>query len=246
MHLHLLGTTGYHPNSRRHTACLMLPEQGIVLDAGTGMFRVRERLRTRELDVFLTHAHLDHVVGLTYLFDTLYEKQVSRVTVHAERDKLDALERHLLAEPLFPVKLPCDWRPLDGLVALAGGGALSYFSLKHPGGAIGFRLEWPGHTMAYVSDTTASPDAEYIAAIQGVDLLVHECYFPDRLSALAEKTGHSSTSNVAQVASRAGARRLVLVHMNPLDESDDPVDLQTARAIFPNTELGADEAVYEF
>ena len=33
MKLHLLGTTGYHPNARRHTACLMLPEQGIVLDA---------------------------------------------------------------------------------------------------------------------------------------------------------------------------------------------------------------------
>ena len=75
MQLHLLGTTGYHPNARRHTACLMLPEQGIVLDAGTGMFRVRSRLKTRELDIFLTHAHLDHVVGLTYLFDTLVKSQ---------------------------------------------------------------------------------------------------------------------------------------------------------------------------
>ena len=49
----------------------MLPEVGVVLDAGTGFYRVREHLRTSELDVFLTHAHLDHVVGLTYLFDVV-------------------------------------------------------------------------------------------------------------------------------------------------------------------------------
>ena len=50
MKLILLGTTGYHPNNRRHTACLMLPEVGVVLDAGTAMFRVRDYLTTKHLD----------------------------------------------------------------------------------------------------------------------------------------------------------------------------------------------------
>ena len=246
MQLHLLGTTGYHPNARRHTACLMVPEQGIVLDAGTGMFRVRERLQTSKLDIFLTHAHLDHIVGLTYLFSTLHEKQVERVTVHAASDHLAAIEQHLLATAIFPVKLPCDFQPLTAPVPLADGGTLRYFSLEHPGGSLGFRLDWPGHSMAYVTDTTASRDAAYIAAIRGVDLLIHECYFPDSLHALAVKTGHSSTTDVAQVARQAGVRRLVLVHMNPLDESDDPIGIATARAIFPMTDLGGDKMVLEF
>src|SRR5579871_6726587 len=66
MILQFLGTGGYHPNERRHTACLLLPEVGVVFDAGTGAFRIRERLRTPDIQLFLTHAHLDHVVGLTY------------------------------------------------------------------------------------------------------------------------------------------------------------------------------------
>ena len=74
MKLVLLGTTGYHPNDERQTACFMLPEQGIVLDAGTAMYRVRDQLVTPELDIFLTHAHLDHIVGLTFLFDVIYDK----------------------------------------------------------------------------------------------------------------------------------------------------------------------------
>jgi ribonuclease Z len=100
--------------------------------------------------------------------------------------------------------------------------------------------------MAYVTDTTASPNANYLEHIRGVDLLIHECYFPDSLHEIAVKTGHSTTTNVAEVARRADAKRLVLVHMNPLDESDDPIGIDTARKIFPRTDLGEDGAVLDF
>src|SRR5688500_13740255 len=100
MKLLILGTSGYHPSERRQTACLMLPEAGIVLDAGTGFFRVREHLATSTLDIFLTHAHLDHCVGLTFLLSTLWEKQIQRVTVHGEPAKLAAIREHLLNEQL--------------------------------------------------------------------------------------------------------------------------------------------------
>ena len=46
---------------------------------------------------------------------------------------------------------------------------LDNFPLDHPGGSIGLRLDWPGHSMAYVTDTTATVDAQYIEAIRGVD-----------------------------------------------------------------------------
>lgn len=240
MKLLLLGSTGYHPNDRRHTACLMLPEIGVVLDAGTGMYRVRDHLTTRTLDIFLTHAHLDHIIGLTFLFDILYQKQVERVWVHGDGEKLAAIDRHLFAPDLFPVKPPCQWKPLAGPVTLADGSRLTHFPLRHPGGSLGFRIDWPDRSLAYVTDTTARSEADYVELIRGVDTLVHECYFADGQEALAEKTGHSCTTPVAEVAAAAEVGRLVLVHVNPLSTDDDPIGLAAARRIFPRTELGED------
>lgn len=246
MKLLLLGTAGYHPSERRQTACLMLPEAGIVLDAGTGFFRVREHLRTSTLDILLTHAHLDHVVGLTYLLSTVWERKLERITIHGEAAKLKAIREHLLAPDLFPVPLPCDWRPLTAPWAEIAGAHIRTIPLIHPGGAVAYRIDFPGKSLAYVTDTTAATDAAYIGAIREVDLLVHECNFRDSEQDWAVKTGHSCTSAVAAVAKAAGVKRLVLIHFNPLDTSDDPIELAAARAIFPDTEVGFDGMEVEF
>ncbi len=240
MKIVLLGTTGYHPNDRRHTPCMMLPECGVMLDAGTAMYRAPAYLQTPEVDIFLTHVHLDHVIGLSYLFSILHVHPLDRVTVHGEPQKLAAVEEHMFSEHMFPKRPPFESRPLADEVALAGGGRLTHFPLKHQGGSVGYRLDWPGRSMAYVTDTTAAVDADYIERIRGVDLLIHECYFPDAHAEFAEMTGHSSTTPVAEVARAADVGRLILVHLNPLSIEDDPIGLDVARAVFPQTELGED------
>lgn len=242
----LLGTAGYHPNAQRHTACVMLPGLGIVLDAGTGLFRVRERLETESLDIFLSHGHLDHVVGLSFLFDTLWDTPIAQARVHGRADVLNQLREHLFHPTLFPAEPPINWCPLTGPLPLEGQGELSYFPLEHPGGSLGYCLTWPDRKLAYVTDTTARADADYLAMIQGADLLLHECNFQDGWQDHAELTGHSCTSAVAEVARLAEVKRLVLIHTNPLDDSEDPVDLKRARSIFPATELGHDLDELEF
>jgi ribonuclease BN (tRNA processing enzyme) len=225
----------------------MLPEAGVVLDAGTGFYRVRENLATRQLDILLSHAHLDHVAGLTFLLDVLLDKPVERVTVHGDAAKLAAIERHLFSQELFPVPPSYVTRPLGPPLVLDCGARVTHFLLVHPGGSVGYRLDWPDRSLAYVTDTTAAGEhSPYLDQVRGVDLLVHECNFRDGQEEFAQKTGHSCISPVARLAAAAGVKRLLLVHFNPLDASDDPVGLAAARRIFPATELGHDGMKVEF
>jgi ribonuclease Z len=243
----LLGTGGYYPTHRRHTACMMLPDVGVVLDAGTGMCRIGECLQTERLDIFLSHAHLDHVAGLTYLLNLLPDDVQAASTVHGEAAKLAAVREHLFAEAIFPVPPRFGFAAMDLTgVVVGGGGRVTWFPLDHPGGSIGFRLEWPGHSLAYVTDTTARRGAAYVDKIRGVDLLIHEAYFADDTDNWPASTGHSSLLEVARVAAEAEVRRLVLVHLDPMMADVSALDLTGARREFPACEVGFDGMEIEF
>ena len=247
MKLLILGTAGYHPNERRQTTCLMLPSEGIVLDAGTGFFRVRNHLATPTLDIFLSHTHLDHIAGLTFLLDVLLDKPMRRVTVHGDAAKLAAVEQHLFSPDLFPVPPTFISQPIQTGLRLECGVQVTAFPLDHPGGSLGYRLDWPDRSLAFVTDTTAKgAESSYLEHIRGVNLLVHECNFRDGQDEFAELTGHSCITPVLRLAAAARVERLVLTHYNPLDTDDDPVGLAAVSSIFPATTLGADGMAVEF
>ena len=114
MRIEFLGTGGFFANERRHTACLMIPEVGVVLDAGSGMFRSIDRIQTDTIDIFLSHAHLDHVIGLPCVLIPLMKGQLKSARVFANASTLQAVKDHLFAEPLFPILPDCEFNELVG------------------------------------------------------------------------------------------------------------------------------------
>ncbi|MFH1303930.1 MAG: MBL fold metallo-hydrolase [Planctomycetota bacterium] len=244
MRIVLLGTGGYHPNERRHTACLMIPELGIIFDAGTSFFRVPGFMQTRNLQIFLTHAHLDHIVGLSFFLVPMLTDQIDSVKVYGEESKLTAIQTHLFCEEIFPVLPDYEFISLPETVTVPGDGILRHLNLEHPGGSVGYRIDWPDRSMAYISDT-AHPE-QHLDFIKDVDLLIHECYFPDDMAEWADKTGHSHTTPVAELARDARVGKLVLTHIDPQRPGDDPIEIKVAQKIFPNTILGEDLMEIDF
>ena len=250
MEVHLLGTAGYHPNENRHTACMMIPEAGIILDAGSGFFRVRDLIMTSELHIFLSHCHLDHCIGLSFFIDVIDNKKVDNVFVYGQPEKLQAIQKHLFSQHLFPLKPNFYWTPIQAgqgpdSVSVPLGGKVTWVELKHPGSSLGFRIDWPDRSFAYITDTTASKNAGYISFIDGVDLLLHECHFLDGHEELAGKTGHSCLTPVAEVCRESQVKQCVIVHLNPQNE-EHALDLDSVKTIFENLTLGTDRMVVNF
>ncbi|MFG0260863.1 MAG: MBL fold metallo-hydrolase [Novipirellula sp. JB048] len=250
MQLQCLGTVGYHPNAQRHTSCYFLPESGILLDAGTGVFRLTPHIQTDSLDILLSHAHLDHSCGLTFLLDVLFETAVKSCRIWGEKAKLEAIRTHLFADLIFPAPLDAEWREIDAFDEFSiGDCTVSYRPQDHPGGSVAYRLEWPHaqKRLVYATDNTGDTSAAMAAWGQRCDLLMQECYFRDTAEQWARKTGHCWTSRVAEVANGMRPKKLLITHLNPRDLSDDPVDLETIRRqVDCPVLLAEDEMTVEF
>lgn len=248
MNIEFLGTAGYHPSETRQTSCALIPDAGpdscFVLDAGTGFFRLINRPLPPQIHVFLSHAHLDHVWGLTFYLDLIHAaKTPSEITIYGARECLDAVFS-LFDSPFFPVA----YRG-QSVVVEPGCGfevsdvQVSAHPLTHPGGSLAYRFEWPEKSLAYVTDTVG--DGRYIDFIRNVDLLIHERNFSDSMQELAELSGHCTTEDVIRVARESQARRLVVNHFNPLVEGD-PLNEDRLRHEFPDVVAAHDGMILEF
>lgn len=227
-----LGTNGYYPTFGRQTMSFLLVDgnRALLLDAGTGVGRLTEpevAARLEEcasLAVVLTHYHLDHVVGLSYL-QVGWDRPVR---LYAPRPPLvdgrpeEAFGR-LIAPPFFPRKLadypfPVDVVPYSETRFQAGGFDLTVRRQNHPGGSVGVRVD---DRLAYCTDTVADP--ETVELVRGVPTLLHEVWLD---TAEGERTdpaaaGHASVPQVARLAAEAGVGRLIPVHHHPTRDAAD-------------------------
>jgi ribonuclease Z len=263
MRLICLGTNGFLPTDQAQTACYFLPEVSIMLDAGSGLYRLPAALQASPIDIFLSHAHGDHTSGLVHLFGSYFKWLASHaaeplgdenvsLVVRRANEALHSTRIHGMPATIQEVQQQYPaygliWLPLQSPKALRGDGLLTYFPLEHSQSeCVGFRLDWPGHSLAYVTDTIARPNSAYIKNILGVDLLLHECNNPNRLPGLDERIAHSHTDAAAHIAAAAGVKRLVLIHKSPIEALDIHPDLAAARRIFANTEIAEDGMELDF
>lgn len=221
-----LGTGGYFPSHGRQTMAFLVvaPGAALLLDAGSGVARLAEAAvepylaGVERLDVLLTHYHLDHVVGLSFLPGVTGSRPVR---IHAPVPPLvsagtEALDR-LLAPPLFPVPLhrwpiAVEVAPYAASRLEIGPFELSLRPQKHPGGSVGVRL---GDRLAYVTDTAM--DLATVDFVRGVGTLLHEVWLDDAEAASVDAgtSGHSAAGPVADLARAAGVGRLCPVHHHP-------------------------------
>jgi len=99
--LTFLGTSASVPSAERNHPALLVEAAGhrILVDCGEGTQRqlLRSGAGFRRLDrILLTHAHLDHVLGIPGLFSTLGLRQTSdAMTIHGGEGTLDLVIRML-------------------------------------------------------------------------------------------------------------------------------------------------------
>jgi ribonuclease Z len=95
----------------------------------------------------------------------------------------------------------------------------------------------PGRKMIYTGDS--APCHETVNAAKGADLLIHEATFSDEKKEEAAETRHSTAAQAAEVAKKAGAKRLLLTHLSGRYVETETL-LSEAKAVFKNSEVAED------
>jgi ribonuclease BN (tRNA processing enzyme) len=245
----LLGSGGWMPTDDRETACVLVRhgDRALAIDAGTGLRRLVTEpellLGVARLDILLTHFHLDHVVGLSYLPAIQVPVGIwAGGRVVAGQPSIELV--HRLLDPPFLL------RKADGVADLVE----DVHELEPPGAEIGpFRVDarvQPRHPsptlalrvnrlLAHCTDTAY--DEENVEFARGAELLVHEAFHAGDTT---DDEGHTAAGEAARLAAAAAVRRLVLIHPSPT-AVDDGDRLENARRHFAATDIGVDGMRFE-
>jgi phosphoribosyl 1,2-cyclic phosphodiesterase len=217
----------------------------LIFDAGTGIRQLGNALvksaKKTDFDIFLSHGHIDHVVGLPFFAPLFVKNQVVRVwggNLQPAGGVKEAV-RKLMSFPFFPLQVDALQARLEFHDFRAGDPikpkpdiTLRTAALNHPGGATGYRVDYGGRSVAYVTDVeigAGAPDPALIALVKDVSLLILDTtYTAEELPAHAG-WGHSSWQQGVELANTAGAGRLCLFHHDP-DHGDDLMDKIAAKA----------------
>lgn len=100
----------------------------------------------------------------------------------------------------------------------------------------------PIRSYAYCSDTAY--DESIVPYIKDVDVLYHEATFAESELARANKTGHSTSRQAAEIAKLAEVKKLVIGYFSSRYTNLTPL-LEEAQAVFPNTELAKEGKIIE-
>ncbi|HEY5386855.1 MAG TPA: MBL fold metallo-hydrolase [Thermoleophilia bacterium] len=263
MRVTLLGTIGWMPSDRRETTCFACRagDSLFIFDAGTGLRRLREPAQAalldgaRDVHLFLTHYHLDHVCGLAYLPGVLPGR---RLVIHAPVAAVNGVDpERAVAGLLRRPYNPRDWDELTDLSlepVVAGANDIAGHTVRvraqhHSDVSVAYRLD-----DAFVLATDTRPDPATAEFAAGVGLLLHEAWYnvadhhTDQIPAalLPGYAAHSEVGAVAVLAAEADVGRLVPMHLNPLHDEVYYAALQAAaRAVFPRTDVLPDGAVVD-
>jgi phosphoribosyl 1,2-cyclic phosphodiesterase len=237
-----------------HTPCSTVETSDgsiLIIDAGTGIKELGDKLLgargdyALDLHIFLTHFHLDHIMGLPF-FGPLYSPNF-RLAFYCDCLP-EETEEHLsglMGGRYFPVSFQETQAekifhqvPKEGFEV--GGNRVSFYSLNHPQGSVAYKIKGEHETIVIATDTEHPQqgiDRKLAEFAAGSNIFVYDAtYTPAEYQSGRIGWGHSTWLEGTKLAKEAGVKKLFLSHLNP-DHQDSQIDeiVSLAREEFAET-----------
>lgn len=259
MDLKFYGVRGSIPTPGRetvefggNTSCLNLMTEGhpvVILDAGTGIRRLgmdllRNHKDKKEIHLFFSHTHWDHIQGLPFFVPLLIPGYTVHIygPVHYEKSLEEILDRQM-EYTYFPVRVAelqakIEYHELKEETLSVAGYTIKTKYLNHPVLCLGYRFENNGKSLVYCTDhepyynflgeeenadevnrIVEEQNGRLVDFIRGADLLVMDTQYTDAEYPSHTGWGHSAIGHNMNIIAKGGIKKYALFHHDP-DRTD--------------------------
>lgn len=184
----------------------------IILDAGNGFYKLDRYIKNNKpIYLFLSHFHLDHIVGL-HAKNKFNFKQ--GITIYGQKGTKDILNK-IINQP-FTIPFQSEAMPYSVKIYELSGQKnnppflMEFKLLDHWSPCLGFRFRSEEKIISYCIDTAPCENLSKLA--ENADLLITECSF--RIGEYWKKQIHLNPETAARIAKEAKVKKLALTHFD--------------------------------
>jgi ribonuclease BN (tRNA processing enzyme) len=227
MQIRVLGCSGSIAAGSRTTSFLV--GDHVLIDAGTGVGDLTLDELARIDHILVTHSHLDHVLAIGLLADSVTRRRRAAkrppISVHALTSTIDALRQHVFNGIIWPdfTRLPDAVNPMLQFSPIAVGQRLDLAGLRfevlpasHTVPAVGYAVLGSAGAWVFTGDTGPNAALWQRLASLPVAMLVIETAFRDDEHELAQLSQHLCPSQLAaELAQLATPTQVFITHIKP-------------------------------
>lgn len=228
MRVNILGWAGGIGGNLR-TTCFQIDDD-ILIDAGTGLSEMELNEMSGVRHVFLTHSHMDHIVGLPLLADSMFGVNDEPIIVHAQEKTLNALKEHIFNWVVWPdfSELPTKEKPCIRFEVMNPGDKITIrdrtiemIPVNHTVPGVGYCVSGSkGGVVAFSGDTTTNDTLwDALNLYDKIDILFVESAFANKDQEISRLSKHYCPSLLGDdIKKLKHSPEIWLTHFKPGEE----------------------------
>ena len=224
MQVKVLGCSGGIGGNMRTTSLLL--DSDVLIDAGTGVGDLSLEDLLKIDHIFVTHSHLDHILAIPLLLDTVMGLRAKPITLHATLEVINILKQHIFNWLIWPDfnKIPSTAFPFLIYSEINIGEAVSInhktitaLPANHVVPAVGYHVDSAENSLVFTGDTAGSKDFwEMVNKIKNLKYLIIETAFSNAEAQLAVLSKHLCPNTLAQeLVNLTTTPQVLITHLKP-------------------------------
>lgn len=214
MKIRFLGTNGWYDTDTGKTICVLVEtgSEFIIFDAGNGFSDIDRYIKaSKPIYLFLSHFHLDHIIGLHALNKFRFKQPINVYGPKGLKRMFNTVINKPYSMPISRLECKINLNEIGPNTKLPI--FIQYAKLKHASLCYGYRLDIGGKVISFCTDTGICDNLFLLA--RNADLLLLECSLrPGRQS---PEWPHLNPEMAAKIAKKSGVKRLGLVHFDAFE-----------------------------